>query len=112
MRVTYRVTYSETSGAPPVQIPGRSSCYLQKGDQVRARENTRAWDQPDVVNGQIAGTVPAGRWVYVLDGPRSGRIRRDKDVSGQWWQVGQDWHGPEIGWIWEGCIEECGYTLD
>lgn len=49
-------------------------CQLKKGEQVHARENTRTWPQPDVVDRDHIAAIPEEESIYIVKGPEWGRI--------------------------------------
>jgi hypothetical protein len=87
------------------------NCFLQKGEKVHARDNARAWRQPNVLNSSVSKSFPTGATLYIVGGPERGPIRRDYDYSGWWWLVSESPNGNNIGWVWEGRIAECNYSL-
>ncbi|HLE29653.1 MAG TPA: serine/threonine-protein kinase [Anaerolineales bacterium] len=103
---------STTSLATPfVSNTGDIACQLSNGQAVHALENTRPWSQPDVTRASSAKALPAGIALYIIGGPRWGRVRSDIDYSGWWWEVSLVQSGNSLGWIWEDRLEECRSNL-
>jgi hypothetical protein len=92
--------------APETLTPGALTCQLNKDQNIHVLDGTNLWSQPDVANGSLIGTLPAGTSVYVMSAPAWGRIQ-ETGVSGWWWEISTESNGPSAGWIWEGRIEEC-----
>ena len=86
--------------------PGPLTCQLNINQNIHVLDGTNLWSQPDVVNGSLIGTLPAGTSVYVISAPAWGRIQ-ETGVSGWWWEISNESNGASTGWIWEGRIEEC-----
>ena len=102
---TEEATLSSTP-APETLTPGPLTCQLNINQNVHVLDGTNLWSQPDVVNGSLIGTLPAGTSVYVISAPAWGRIV-ETGVSGWWWEISNESNGASAGWIWEGRIEEC-----
>lgn len=94
------------------QVEVRYFCALELGQPVRTGSNARLWPGPDAARGPFVTTLPERGTYYVRSGPTWGRIRRDQDISGWWWEISETREGVVIGWIWEGRIAECNYGLD
>lgn len=92
--------------APITLTPGPLLCQLNISQNVHVLDGTNLWSQPDVVHGSLIGTLPAGGFVYIINGPQWGRII-ETGVSGWWWEISTAPNGTSVGWIWEGRIEEC-----
>ena len=102
---TEEATLSSTP-APETLTPGPLTCRLNINQNIHVHAGTNLWSQPDVVNGSLIGTLPAGTSVYVISAPTWGRIM-ETGVSGWWWEISNESNGAGTGWIWEGRIEEC-----
>ena len=102
---TEEATLSSTP-APETLTPGPLTCQLNINQIVHVLDGTNRWSQPDVVNGSLIGTLPAGTSVYVISAPAWGRIL-ETGVSGWWWEISNQSNRASAGWIWEGRIEEC-----
>ena len=102
---TEEATLSPTP-APETLTPGALTCQLNINQTIHVLDGTNLWSQPDVVNGSLIGTLPAGTSVYVISAPAWGRIQ-ETGASGWWWEISNESNGASTGWIWEGRIEEC-----
>ena len=97
---------TSSTPAPETLTPGPLTCQLNINQNVHVLDGTNLWSQPDVVNGSLIGTLPAGTSVYVISAPAWGRIQ-ETGLSGWWWEISNESNGASAGWIWEGRIEEC-----
>ena len=88
----------------PISDTGDEACHLVADDIVRMADNSRLWSQPDVSLGSSIGSPTMGQSATVLSGPTWGRIRRDMDFSGWWWEVETD---GQRGWVWEDRLNDC-----
>jgi hypothetical protein len=102
---TEEATLSSTP-APETLTPGPLTCQLNINQNIHVLDGTNLWSQPDVTNGSLIGTLPAGTSVYVISAPTWGRIM-ETGVSGWWWEISNESNGAGTGWIWEGRIAEC-----
>ncbi|HEX2621636.1 MAG TPA: hypothetical protein VHL11_15870, partial [Phototrophicaceae bacterium] len=50
-------------------------------------ENARVWSEPDVTVGQVITSLEAGTEVGIIDGPVSGKLLTDSDLSGNWYKI-------------------------
>ena len=91
---------------PQTLTPGPLNCQLNINQNIHVLDGTNLWSQPDVVNGSLTGTLPAGTSVFVINGPQWGRVLETGN-SGWWWEISLESNGVRAGWIWEGRIEEC-----
>jgi hypothetical protein len=73
---------------------------------VTAGDNARLWNNPDVTAGFASADLSPGAMLKVISGPLWGRVLRDSDVSGWWWQVETE-SGAASGWIWQSRLLEC-----
>ena len=92
--------------APQTLTPGPLNCQLNINQNIHVLDGTNLWSQPDVVNGSLTGTLPAGTSVFVINGSQWGHII-ETGISGWWWEISLESNGVSAGWIWEGRIEEC-----
>jgi hypothetical protein len=97
---------TSSTPAPETLTPDPLTCQLNISQNVHVLDGTNAWSQPDVINGSLIGTLPAGTSVYVISAPGWGRIQ-ETGLSGWWWEISNESNGASAGWIWEGRIEEC-----
>jgi hypothetical protein len=102
---TEETTLSSTA-APETLTPGALTCQLNINQNIQVLDGTNLWSEPDVVNGSLIATLPAGTSVYVISAPTWGRIQ-ETGVSGWWWEISNESNGASTGWIWEGRIAEC-----
>lgn len=86
--------------------PGPLTCQLDINQNVHVLEGTNLWSQPDVANGNITGTLPAGTSVYAINGPAWGLVA-ETGITDWWWEISTESNGASAGWIWAGRIEEC-----
>lgn len=94
------------------QVEVRYYCALEVGQRIHMESQARLWPGPTALGSDFITTLPERESYYVLTGPKWGRIRRDKDISGWWWEISERRDGVGIGWIWEGRITQCNYGLD
>lgn len=101
-----QVTPEPLPGSDLVSETGVAACVLAADQQVTADENARLWTEPDVIDGTATLEVGSGAPLTVVGGPVWGRVRRDVDVSGWWWQMALG-VTTETGWVWQSRIREC-----
>ena len=60
------------------------------------------WSHPDIVSGQVIGSLAQGTTVSVVGGAAVGRIRYDSLQTGIWYPVRVD---NSSGWVWAGRLD-------
>jgi hypothetical protein len=88
----------------PINEIGVEACHLLMGEKAQARKDAQLWTQPDVMIGQGTVVLAPGTPLVIKSGPTWGRIRKDEDYSGWWYEVEVD---DKHGWLWEARIEGC-----
>jgi hypothetical protein len=83
-----------------------AACPLLVGDAVHTLEGGALWPWSSVIYGPSSSTSE-GTQLYVLRGPRWGRILKNTYTYGWFWQLGYHPAGPSAGWLPEGSIQEC-----
>ena len=67
-------------------------------------DNTRAWSQPSVRDGEYLADIPENTFVRIFEGPIEGAIRTDTDDLGEWYLV-QISNRTITAWVWAGRLE-------
>jgi hypothetical protein len=103
---TANVAIGSDTTSWPISETGVEACHLAANMTVTAGDNARLWNNPDVTAGLASADLTSGAMLKVVGGPLWGRVLRESDVSGWWWQVETE-SGAASGWIWQSRLLEC-----